>query len=573
MALTPGQSELREAMQKHRRIFVAVALFSAVINLLYLAPSLYMLQVYDRVLASRSEMTLLMLSMLVIGLYLLMALIEMVRSLVLVRLGNAMDAQLAPRVFRAAFERNLKTHGGAAGIAINDLTTVRQFVTGNGLFAFLDAPWAPIYIAVVWLFHPVLGMVTLAGVIILMLLAVATELATRKPLSEANSAANRGSTYASNTLNNAEIIEAMGMLPALMERWRTFQDRMLSLQSIASDRAGQLAAVTKFVRMILQSAALGVGALLVIQNEATPGVMIAASILTGRALAPMELLIGTWKQFVSTRVSWQRLGELLTQFPKRAAGMKLPDPEGKISLEGVACVPPGGKAPIVQQINLQLNPGEIVGIIGPSASGKSTLARLLTGVWQPVMGKARIDGADMLQWSREDLGPFIGYLPQDVELFAGTVAENISRFAELDSEQVVVAAQKAGVHDMILRLPQGYDTPIGESGNILSGGQRQRIALARALYGQPRVLVLDEPNASLDDQGERALVESLKQAKAAGCAIALITHRPSILGITDRLVVMKEGQIATQGPRNEVLAALQPKPAAAAPAAISVTKA
>ena len=564
----PGLQELRDAMGAHRKTFVVIAVFSALINLLYLVPSLYMMQVYDRVLASRSEMTLLMLSLLAIGLYAVMGLLEMVRSLILVRLGNAMDAQLSPRVFRAAFERNLRSRAGAAGIAINDLTTVRQFVTGNGLFAFLDAPWAPIYIAVVWMFHPVLGMVALGGVVTLMLLALATEVATRKPLSEANVAANRGSTYASNTLNNAEVIEAMGMLPALMQRWRVFQDRMLSLQSTASDRAGQLSALTKFVRMILQSAALGVGAMLVLENQATPGIMIAASILIGRALAPMELLIGTWKQFVSTRVSWQRLGELLTQFPHREPGMKLPEPQGRITLEGVACVPPGGKAPIVQQITLQLSPGEVVGIIGPSASGKSTLARLLVGVWAPVMGKARIDGADMSQWTREDLGPHIGYLPQDVELFAGTVAENIARFGELDSEAVVEAAQKAGVHDMILRLPQGYDTPIGESGSVLSGGQRQRVALARALYGTPRVLVLDEPNASLDDVGERALVEALVRARGAGCGVVLITHRPSILGITDRLVVMKDGQIAMQGPRNDVLAALQPKTAATpAPAA------
>ena len=563
----PGLQELRDAMATHRRTFAVIAIFSALINLLYLVPSLYMLQVYDRVLASRSEMTLLMLSLLAVGLYMVMGLLEMVRSLVLVRLGNAMDAQLSPRVFRAAFERNLKTRGGAAGIAINDLTSVRQFVTGNGLFAFLDAPWAPIYIAVVWMFHPMLGMLALGGVLALMVLAIATEFATRKPLGDANVAANRGSTYASNTLNNAEIIEAMGMLPALMARWRQFQDRMLSLQSTASDRAGQLSALTKFVRMVLQSAGLGLGALLVLENEATPGVMIAGSILIGRALAPMELLIGTWKQFVSARVSWQRLGELLTQFPVRPQAMRLPEPQGHVTLEAVACVPPGGKAPIVQQINLQLNPGEIVGVIGPSASGKSTLARLLVGVWAPVMGKARIDGADMTQWSREDLGPHIGYLPQDVELFAGTVAENIARFGEVDSDAVVTAAQKAGVHDMVLRLPQGYDTPIGESGSVLSGGQRQRIALARALYGNPRVVVLDEPNASLDDVGERALVEALVRTRADGAGVVLITHRPSILGITDRLVVMKDGQIALQGPRNDVLAALQPKPAASAPAA------
>lgn len=563
----PEFKELRNAMAAHRRSFVLIAAFSAIINLLYLAPSIYMMQVYDRVLTSRSEMTLLMLSLLIISLYAVMGLLEAVRSLILVRLGNAFDSELSSRVFRAAFERNLKIRTGAASIAINDLMAIRQFITGNGLFAFLDAPWAPIYITVVWMFHPALGMVALGGVITLMLLALVTELVTRRPLSEANMTANRGSTYANNTLRNAEIIEAMGMLPALMLRWRKLQDRMLSLQSIASDRAGLLAALTKFARMILQSAALGVGALLVLENKVTPGIMIAASILIGRALAPMELLIGSWKQFVAMRVSWQRLDDLLMHFPTRVDGMKLPAPQGRISLEGVSCLAPGGKVPIVQQISIQLSPGEIIGIIGPSASGKSTLARLLVGVWTPTQGKIRIDGADMSQWSREDLGPHIGYLPQDIELFAGTVAENIARFGNLDSEAVVAAAKMAGVHDMILRLPQGYDTPIGDGGNVLSGGQRQRIALARALHGKPCMLVLDEPNASLDETGERALLQALLKARSSGCGVVLITHRPSILGVTDRLVVMKDGQVALQGPRNDVLTALQTKasPTHAAP--------
>lgn len=556
-------SEIRQAVARHKRVFYAVGLFSAVINLLYLVPSIYMLQVYDRVLASRSETTLLVLSVLVIALYVLMGLLEMVRSQVLVRLGNELDQGLAPRVFTAAFERNLRARGGSAGAAMSDLTNVRQFITGNGVFAFFDAPWAPIYIAVVWFLHPVLGVVALIGVVLLALLAWVNEVVTRKPLELSNQSAQRGSSFASNTLRNAEVIEAMGMLPVLRQRWQAIQARLLADQSVASDRAGKVGALSKALRMTLQSAALGVGALLVLENELTPGAMIAGSILMGRATAPMDLLIGTWKPFVGARQAYARLTELLAAFPARVPGMALPRPRGLLTVEGVLAAPPGVQVPVLRGVSLAVAPGQTLVVVGPSASGKSTLARLLVGIWPALQGKVRLDNADLFTWSKEELGPHIGYLPQDVELFNGSIAENIARFGEIDSQRVIAAATKAGMHDMILRFPQGYDTPIGEGGSALSGGQRQRIGLARALYGNPALVVLDEPNANLDDAGERALVQAIMQLKQEGVTVVLVTHRPSIVSVADQLLVLRDGQVALLGPTQQVLEALARQNAAA----------
>lgn len=549
-------SEIRSALVAHKKTFLAVGLFSAFINLLYLTPSIYMLQIYDRVLASRSETTLVMISLIVVALYILMGYLEFVRSKVLVRLGNTLDQKMAQRVFTAAFERNLKGRGSNAGAAMNDLTTVRQFVTGNGTFAFFDAPWAPIYLFVIWQFDPLLGIVAIAGVIVLAILAVLNEFLTRKPLGEANQIAQLGNAYATNSLRNAEVIEAMGMLPTLRHRWQVLQTHLLIKQSEASDKASVISAITKTIRLILQSSALGVGGLLVIQGQLTPGMMIAASILTGRALAPVELLINTWKQFSGTRLSYQRLSQLLDEHPPRGTGMSLPRPKGEIHVEQVVAAPPGSQQAVLRGVSLHVQPGKVTTIIGPSASGKSTLARLLVGVWSAQSGKVRLDGADISQWNKDELGPWVGYLPQDVELFNGTLAENIARFGEIDSEKIIQAATRAGVHEMILRFPQGYDTPIGDAGAGLSGGQRQRIGLARALYGDPSLLVLDEPNANLDDVGEAALVQAVLQAREAGRTVVLVTHRTNILGVSDTLVLLRDGLVAMQGPRQDVLQAL-----------------
>ena len=549
-------SEIIAVLGKHKLVFWSIGIFSGVINLLYLAPSLYMMQVYDRVLSSRNETTLLMLSILTLGAFFVMAWIERIRGQVLVRLGNVIDDTLSTRVFNAAFERGLRGATGA-GAPINDLTQVRQFVTGNGLFAFFDLPWTPIYIVVVYFFHPLLGLFVFFGALLSLILAWLNETSTKQELAEANHAAMLSSGFVTSNLRNAEVIEAMGMLPSLRARWRQLQIRLLEKQSTASDRAGVLSSAIKFWRLTMQSSVLGIGALLVLEDLASPGVIIAASILAGRALAPVDLAVGTWKQFSSARSSYYRLSQLLDQFPERPPGMDLPRPKGQISVESVVASPPGATGPVLRGINFSVKPGEVVVIVGPSAAGKSTLARLLVGVWPAQSGKVRLDEADVFLWNKDELGPWIGYLPQDIELFEGTIAENIARFGQIDSSAVIEAASKAGLHETILRLPKGYDTSIGESGSVLSGGQRQRVALARALYGDPALIVLDEPNSNLDDTGEQALINAVLQAKSEQRTVILITHRTNIVAIADTLIVLREGAVHMLGPRDQVLQALQ----------------
>nr|WP_198319040.1 type I secretion system permease/ATPase [Azotobacter chroococcum] len=552
-----SRSELAETLFRLRRTFYALAVFSGVINLLMLTPAIYMLQVYDRALVSSNATTLLMLTLLTVGLYVLLALLEVVRSSVLIRVGNRLDMMLNQRVFSAAFERNLRRAGGNPAQALQDLSQVRQFLTGSGLFAFFDAPWTPIYLLVIALIHPLLGIVTLIGSLLLVSLAWLTEVSTRKPLTEANQAALASGSFANNSLRNAEVIEAMGMLPALRQRWFSNHLRILDLQTLASDRAAYINGLTRFVRITLQSLILGGGAWLAIQGEITPGMMIACSILSGRALAPVEQVIATWKQLLSSRAAWKRLSALLQEFPARPPAMSLPRPSGRLSVEGAFACAPGSSLPILRGVTFGLAPGEALGVIGPSASGKSTLARLLAGIWPVQAGKVRLDGADVFQWNKEELGPWLGYLPQDVELFEGSIAENIARFGPLDGDAVIQAARQAGVHDMILRLPQGYDTQLSTDGSSLSGGQKQRVALARALYGDPALIVLDEPNSSLDDVGEMALIHALSDLKRRGKTLVLISHRPTVLNIVDKLLVLREGTVHMFGSRDEVLAALR----------------
>ncbi len=535
---------------------MAVGAFSLCINVLMLAPSLYMLQVYDRVLNSRNETTLLMLSLILAGLYLLYAALEWVRSMVLVRVGVRLDLALDGRVFNAAFERNLRSGGGNAAQALGDLQVVRQFLTGNGLFAFFDAPWAPIYLLVITAFHPLLGVVALVGTLLLVALAWLTNRVTHPPLAEAQRLAAHSSSQINNHLRNAEVIESMGMLDNLRDRWFAKHVSMLRLQAQASDRAGVLSALTRFLRMLLQSLMLGLGAWLVLDNKLTGGMMIAGSILAGRALAPVELAIGTWRGFLSARDAYGRLEELLRQFPVREAGLELPPPTGLVAVEGVTAVPPGTRRTVLSNLSLQIPAGQAIGVIGPSGAGKSSLARLLVGVWPAAAGVVRLDGADIFRWEKAQLGPYIGYLPQDVELFEGTIAENIARFGEVDSTKVVEAAQRAGVHELILRFPDGYDTQIGVGGAVLSGGQRQRIGLARAMYGDPVLVVLDEPNSNLDDMGEAALVAAIRDLKQAGRTVVLITHRTNVLAAVDALLVLRDGALVLYGPRDEVMARL-----------------
>ena len=549
-------NEIGRTLLGFKRTFYTVGTFSAITNLLALTPSLYMLQVYDRVITSRNEITLLMLTLLMLGAYVLVAALEMIRSFVLVRVGARFDMQLNKRVYTAAFEQNLKVTGANAGQALNDLTTVRQFLTGNALFAFFDAPWFPIYLAVIFMFQPWLGLFALCGVVVLVILAIINERITHAPLAEANSMAVASSTTATNNLRNAEVIESMGMLPNLMQRWFKLHGKFLNLQAQASQKAGAIGAVTKFVQSALQSRVLGMGALLVLDNKITTGMMIAASILVGRTLAPVQQLIGVWKSLSSVRSSYERLTKLLEANPKREAGMPLPKPEGVLTVEGVTAAPPGMRNPIVKGVSFGIKAGDVLGVIGPSGSGKSTLARLLVGIWPAMMGKVRLDGADIYAWNKAELGPNIGYLPQDIELFSGTISENISRFGDLDAEKVVLAAKRAGVHDMILHMPEGYDTKLGDGGAGLSGGQRQRLGLARAMYGDPALIVLDEPNSNLDEFGEQALVNAVLDLRQRGKTIILITHRPSAISATTKLLVMRDGGVQLFGPTKDVMAAI-----------------
>ncbi len=547
------KNEITEALISFKKTFRTIGVFSAIINLLLLGPTLYMLQVYDRVLQSRNEMTLLMLSLILVGCLAFMSALDFVRSFVLIRVGARLDMQLNKRVYTAAFEQSLKKGGGNAGQALHDLTNIRQFVTGNGLFAFFDAPWFPIYLLVIFMFNIWLGIFALLMTLVLIGLAYLNEKMTRQSLDEANSMAIASSTQASNNLRNAEVIEAMGMLPNLIGRWYQTHGRFLNLQAQASEKAGIIGAWTKFTSLSSTSLALGLGALLAIQGAVSPGMMIGASILMGKALQPVQMLIGVWKQFGSTRSAYERLTRLLEENPPRQAGMALEKPKGTLSVEAVTAAPPGVTVPVLKGLNFAIVPGDVLGIIGPSGSGKSTLARLLVGVWPSAMGKVRLDGADVYQWNKDELGPHIGYLPQDIELFSGSISENIARFGEIDSEKVIQAARRAGVHDLILHMPKGYDTLLGDGGAGLSGGQKQRLGLARAMYGDPSVIVLDEPNSNLDDAGEQALVAAINDLRQRGKTIVLITHRTSIIGITSKLLLLRDGMIQMFGPSKDVL--------------------
>jgi ATP-binding cassette subfamily C protein EexD len=525
-----------------------------------------MLQVYDRVMMSRSNETLFMLTAIVVWLFLVMGLLEYVRSGLMIRLGSQLDAKLNRRLYGAMVDYALAKPGQGSAQAMSDLTNVRQFLTGNGLFAFFDAPWMPIYIAVLFMFHPVFGWFAVFAGSVLVVIAIFNERATKAPLAEANSLSIQSNQAVATQLRSVEVLHAMGMLGSLRERWLGKHLKFLGRQSDASDKAAVWANLAKSLRLLFQSLILGLGAYLAVQNEITSGMLIAGSIIMGRALAPIDQMIATWKQFGGARSAYERLEGLLAEFPDKKDPMSLPAPKGNISVEAAYLFPPGSKQQSLVNISFAVNAGEVLGVIGPSAAGKSSLARALMGVWPLASGKVRLDGADLNHYNRNELGPHIGYLPQDIELFEGTIAENIARFGEVDPEKVVQAAQLAGVHDMILRLPNGYNSPLGAGGIALSGGQRQRVGLARAMYGNPRFVVLDEPNSNLDDAGERALVQAVLNFKQMGTTVILITHRPGILGVTDKILLLVEGQVRAFGPRDDVLRALQNQPAAPAAA-------
>ena len=540
-----------------KKVFYGVAAFTATMNLLMLVPSLYMLEVYDRVLTSRNEFTLLMLSLMMLLMYVIYSLLEGVRGFATIKLGEAIDAKMNERVYTAAFEHTLRNPGANAGQALTDLTTLRQFLTSTPLFAFFDAPWFPVYLAVTYLFNFWLGLFATFSVIILVVLTVLNEALTKKPLGASQQLSITSVNMTSNTMKNAEVLEAMGMLPAMRARWLKMNQQMLDQQSLASQRGASISSVSRFFRLSMQSLILGLGAYLVLQNEISPGMMIAASILLGRALSPVEQLIGSWKQFKGASASYERLKQMLNAYPERKEVMSLPRPVGRLSVENLIVGAPGTRKPIVQGVSFQIEPGDVLGVIGPSACGKSTLARALVGVWPKLAGAVRLDGADVHEWNKAELGPAIGYVPQDVEIFQGSISENIARFGEVVPEMVIAAATAAGIHDMVLRFPDGYNTVIGPGGAGLSGGQMQRLALARALHGDPSFMVLDEPNSNLDEAGDRALVQALMQARQRKATVVLITHKNSVLQAANKLLVMAEGRLVMFGPTQEVVQKLQ----------------
>jgi ATP-binding cassette subfamily C protein len=559
---------LWEAFRATRTGFLTAIFFSLFINILAFVGPLYMLQIYDRVITSRNITTLLALTAIAGFLILIYATLEKIRSAVLVRLGILFSALARSRLFDAVLKGNLLQPNRGHTQALRDLDTVREFLTGTGLISFCDAPWVPIFVAGCFLMHPWYGYIATAGAVLIFCSAVANELLTRKQLKAASVNTIVASSYAAATFRNAEVLHAMGMLPGLRERWLKRNDEGLQLQAAASDRAGHLIAASKFIRAFLQIAILGTGAYLSIEQESTPGAMIAASIVMGRALAPVELAVANWKGFVAARSAYERMLALFQAVPEEGQRMPLPAPEGNLSVDQIVAVPPGGREPVLRGVSFSLKPGEILGVLGPSAAGKSSLARVLVGVWTAVNGKVRVDGAELTHWAPERLGQHIGYLPQDVELFSGTIAENIARFGVLDEEKIIAAARMTGVHDMVHSLPAGYNTQIGEGGMPLSGGQRQRIGLARALYGKPAYIILDEPNASLDADGEAALLSALQQLRQAGCTVVLITHKTNVLATVDKILVLSHGQVAGLGSRDEILSKLlgprlAPVPAAA----------
>ena len=558
------ENSLQAALTACKGSFISVGFFSFFINFLMLVPSFYMLQVYGRVITSGSLMTLAMLTLIMAFLMFTMGALEWVRSRLMVRISTRLDVLLSPDVYRASFNRALASGGlDASAQPLGDLTGLRQFMTGNGLFAFFDAPWIPIYIGVMFFFHPWYGWMAVGSAILFILLAFLNEYLTAQTLAQANKENTAASLYTSKNLRNAEVIESMGMLQALMARWRSRQAKVLQLQSMASDRGGLVSTLSKTLRMLNQSLILGLGAYLSIQQEINPGVMIAGSILLGRALAPIDLIIGSWKGFVTARTQYERLTNILNKLKAEPDRMSLPAPEGHIQVEHLVVAAPNSRTPIIKGIGFSASAGSVVGIIGPSASGKSTLARALLGVWTPLQGVVRLDGADINNWDKQELGPYVGYLPQDIELFEGSISDNIARFGLVDPESVVHAAKVAGVHHMILQLPEGYDTVIGSDGVNLSGGQRQRIGLARALYGEPRLIVLDEPNSNLDEVGEQALAQAIQQIKSTKATVFIITHRSGILAQVDQLLVLRQGTIAAYGPRERVMAELNAQKQAA----------
>lgn len=555
-------SDTRQFLATFRSIFVNAGVFSLAINLALLAPSLYMLQVFDRVLASRSNETLLMLSLAAAGALVTALILDYLRSLLLARAGALLDRTLGKRVLvslirnASNIQRQENLHG------LRDIATLRGFLTGTSVIAIFDAPWSVLFVVLIYLFHPLMGTVALAGMLLLVVLALLNERLNRKKIDTIQEHARRASHYIDKGLGNADVLNSMGMTDPFVERWHALNDEVIAATLATGRTMGGITSLSRFLRQLIQVAVMGTGAYLVIDQHVTPGIMIAATILLGRALAPVESVIGNWNNLVHARSAYGRLKPFL-QPESAPAPTNLPVPHGELSVEGVTLAGRGSMQLILRQISFQLPAGQSLAIVGPSASGKSSLARLLAGVWAPTHGTVRVDGADVRQLVASGHGRHIGYLPQDVELFPGTISENIARLGSVDSERVIAAAQRAHAHELILRLPSGYDTRIGEQDYVLSGGQMQRIGLARALYDSPSLVVLDEPNANLDADGEASLTRCIRQLGEEGVTVIMVTHKPSLLEGIARVLVLREGRIEAYGPRDEVLARIAPQRAGA----------
>lgn len=548
------RSELGAALKSCRSAVVAIALISAVVNVLYLTGSFFMLEVYDRVLPSRSVPTLVALAILASALYAFQGLLEIVRGRILSRVGAFLDETVSARVYNIVVGLPLRTSASQGVQPLRDLEQIRSFFASGGPSAFFDLPWLPLYIIICFMFHFWIGVAAAVGALLLIAITILTEIMTRRPAEEAIAHGTMRYGLADACRRNAEVVQAMGMGSSMEARWQAANAKYLQSQLRAADIAGGLGGLSKAFRMALQSAVLGVGAYLVIQQQASAGIIIAASIISARALAPVELAIANWKGFYAARQGWARLAELFAAFPPDAPVLKLPTPSKSIGLEGVSLAPPGSRRLVVQDVGFALHAGQGLGVLGPSGSGKSTLVRAIVGIWRPVRGDVRIDGASLSHWG-EHLGGHIGYLPQDVELFAGSIAQNIARFRpSATSMDVIAAARAAGVHELILRLPEGYETMIGESGAGLSAGQRQRIGLARALFGNPFLVVLDEPNSNLDSEGEAALTTAIRGVRARNGIVVVVAHRPSALAGVDQVLMMSDGRKIAFGPKDDVLA-------------------
>jgi PrtD family type I secretion system ABC transporter len=549
-------TEIQQALRACRGTALIIIFFSFGINVLTLVSPIYMMQVFDHVLSSRSTDTLVMLSIIAVAALGVLSMLDAIRGQVLARVGTWLDERLGPSVLGGALQTALKTDGTRAAQSMRDLGAVRGFLTGPTITPLLDAPWAPVFVFALFLLHPVLGLVGVVGAVILFSLAILNEVLTKAPLSRANVAGAKTHFRTEAALRNAEVIRAMGMFDGIVRLWRRDTAEAHEHQRSAGTRGAVILALSKFFRLFIQTGIMAVGAYLVINQETSPGALFASSFLLGRALAPVENAIGTWKSLVSARLGYRRLKEMMTKHPAREAGMELPRPEGELSVERVSYVPPGSDSPTLRGVGFALKPGEVLGVIGPSAAGKSTLARMIAGTWMPSAGNVRLDGADIAVWLDAGGSRYVGYLPQDIELFAGSVKDNIARLNDADPAEVIEAAKLVGLHETIMRLPRGYDSDIGEGGVKLSGGQRQRVGLARALFGSPRLVVLDEPNSSLDHEGEEALLQAIAHLKAQGTTVVVIAHRPSILGLADKLLVLRNGAVDAFGGRAEVIARL-----------------